>query len=165
MTERPVYLDTNIIIYAFESNDALAKALLKLILSASSTRRAFLATSELSLAELVVEPLRSDNSRLTSVYENLTLGNAFIRIGTVSREVLWNAVLLRAADKTLRLPDAIHVSTAFLFGCSRFLSGDRGLKPSYTMPSTRPMQLQGGEQISLVRPELAFIDTLLRELE
>src|SRR5688572_24313959 len=109
-----LYLDANIFILAFENNDDVARKLLELISLNENAKTHFLATSELTLAELMVDPIRKNNDRLIEIYENLTIGNALIKIGTVSRDVLWHAAQLRAENLFLRLPDAIHLSTAMI---------------------------------------------------
>src|SRR5690349_1761253 len=117
-----LYLDANILIYAFENTDAVSERLRNLLAAAASPRYRFLATSELTLAEIVVAPLRKGDQRLIDIYESITIGNSFVHVGTVSREVLWLAAILRSKHRQLRLPDAIHLATAMLFGCSYFLS-------------------------------------------
>jgi predicted nucleic acid-binding protein len=159
-----LYLDTNIIIYAFENTDEISERLRSLIAAASSPRHRFLATSELTLAEIVVVPLRKDDRRLIDIYESITIGNSFVHVGTVSREVLWLAAILRSRRHQLRLPDAIHLATAMLFGCDYFLSGDLGLSGSFSIEQmSEPMQIQKAS-ISVVRPEISVIDKLAVEL-
>lgn len=164
MAGASVYLDTNVFIYAFENNDAVARKLLELFSLNTATKPPFLATSEFTLAELMVDPFRKNDERLVDIYDNLTIGNSFVWVGTVSRDVLWNAALMRAQHLTLRLPDAIHLSTAMLFGCTYFLTGDSGLKTNYSLSSSRRMQPQSAEHIAIIRPEIATIDQLVREL-
>lgn len=159
-----VYLDTNVFIYAFENNDAGARKLLELFSLNTETKPPFFATSEFTLAELMVDPFHKNDERLVDIYDNLTIGNAFVRLGTVSRDVLWNAALLRAQHASLRLPDAIHLSTAMLFDCTYFLTGDSGLKPSYTIASSRRMQPQSTGLIETIRPEIPVLNQLIREI-
>lgn len=120
-----VYLDANILIYlaegAVEYQDAVEAQLRTL--GAVSPR---FITSELSLAEVLVHPLRTNNKALIAVYEELFA--SFVRSETVSREVLYLAAQLRADTPSQRMPDAIHVATATLAGAEVFLTGDQGIK-------------------------------------
>lgn len=159
-----LYLDANIFIYAFEHTDQKSESLRGLIAAASSPRYRFLATSELTLAEIVVVPLRNGNQRLVEIYESITIGNSFVYVGTVSRDVLWLAAALRSENRQLRLPDAIHLATAMLFGCDYFLTGDLGLSGSYSSSQTSPRVQLGKSSISVVRPEIAAIENLTAEL-
>lgn len=159
-----LYLDANIIIYAFENTDEVSERLRSLIAAASSPRHRFLATSELTLAEIVVAPLRNGDGRLIDIYESITIGNSFVHVGTVSRDVLWLAAILRSEHRQLRLPDAIHLATAMLFGCNYFLSGDLRLSGSFSIEQmSEPVQIPEAS-ISVVRPEMPVIDKLTIEL-
>lgn len=164
MAGASVYLDTNVFIYAFENNDAVARKLLELFSLNAESKPPFLVTSEFALAELMVDPFRRNDERLVDIYDNMTIGNSFVQVGTVSRDVLWNAALLRAEHASLRLPDAIHLSTAMLFGCSHVLTGDSGLKTRYSIASSRRMQPQSAGQIAIIRPEVSVLDQLVGEL-
>ena len=85
------------------------------------------ATSELSLAELLVKPLELRRSDLADTYRNWVVDSDFLDVLPVSREILQQAAHLRAADKALKLPDAIHVAAAQRAGCTHFLSRDKRL--------------------------------------
>lgn len=163
MAANRLYLDANIFILAFENNDEVSRKLLDLISLNENTKVRFLTTSELTLAELMVEPLRKNIERLIEIYDNLTIGNAFIHVGTVSRDVLWNAALLRAENSSLRLPDAIHLSTALHFGCAYFLSADKRLKGTYSLAADRHIPKTSAAKISIVQPDISKLDALIHE--
>jgi predicted nucleic acid-binding protein len=160
-----LYVDTNIFIYAFENNDALAKKLLQLISLNEGRKRPFLATSELVLAELMVDPLKKGNEPLVELYDNISIGNAFVSIGTVTREVLWHAAQLRSQFISLRLPDDIHLSTAMHFGCTQFLTADTRLKDAYSVTPNRLVPPQLTAQISIIRPEISAVDKIIAEID
>ncbi|MER9330511.1 PIN domain-containing protein [Mesorhizobium sp. M0488] len=160
-----LYVDTNIFIYAFENNDALAKKLLQLISLNEGRKQPFLATSELVLAELMVDPLKKSNEPLVELYDNISIGNAFVSIGTVTREVLWHAAQLRSQFISLRLPDAIHLSTAMHFGCTQFLTADIRLKDAYSVTPNRLVPPQLTAQISIIRPEISALDKVIAEVD
>ena len=141
-----LYLDANIFIYAFENTDEKSERLRALIAATSSPRHRFLATSELTLAEIVVVPLRNGNRHL------------------ISRDVLWLAAVLRSENRELRLPDAIHLATAMLFGCDSFLSGDLRLTGSYSVGQASERVQAAKSSISVVRPEIPLIEKLTVEL-
>jgi predicted nucleic acid-binding protein len=163
MTAFRLYLDTNIFISAFENNDSVAKKLLELFSLNEKARSHFLTTSEMTLAEVLVDPLRKGNERLVELYDNLTIGNALIHVGTVSREVLWSAAVLRAEHSALRLPDAIHLATAMLSGCSYFLTADSRLRDTYSVGSNILARLKTDARIAVIRPELMSLERLIRE--
>ncbi|MDX8440308.1 type II toxin-antitoxin system VapC family toxin [Mesorhizobium australafricanum] len=160
-----LYVDTNIFIYAFENNDALARKLLQLVSLNEGRKQPFIATSEIVLAELMVDPLKKGNASLIELYDNISIGNAFISIGTVTREILWHAAQLRSKFVSLRLPDAIHLSTAMHFGCAQFLTADVRLKGAYSVAPDRLVPPQLTAEISIVRPEISVLDKIITEME
>jgi predicted nucleic acid-binding protein len=160
-----LYVDTNIFIYAFENRDALAKKLLQLISLNEGRKQPFLATSELVLAELMVDPLKKSNQPLVELYDNISIGNAFVSIGTVTREVLWHAAQLRSQFISLRLPDAIHLSTAMHFGCTQFLTADIRLKDACSVTPNRLVPPQLTARISIIRPEISALDKVIAEID
>ncbi|MDX8526060.1 PIN domain-containing protein [Mesorhizobium sp. MSK_1335] len=160
-----LYVDTNIFIYAFENNDALARKLLHLVSLNERRKQPFIATSEIVLAELMVDPLKKGNESLVELYDNISIGNAFVSIGTVTREVLWHAAQLRSKFVSLRLPDAIHLSTAMHFGCAQFLTADTRLKGTYSVAPDRLVPPQLTAEISIVRPEISALDKIITEIE
>ena len=117
-----IYLDTNIYIQAFEGGNS---RLIELFCAEPDIEGAFLFTSELTLAELLVLPYRQSNDALISKYNNWTTNSDVLGVGPLDREVLQYAALLRSQYTWLKLPDAIHVSSAIGFECSHFLSSDK----------------------------------------
>ena len=125
-TNQRVYLDVNVFIYAIEEYEkyiSVSKALLSEI-DRGSIRAV---TSELSLAETLVHPLKQNRPDRVSVYEGLLRSRISFDVVPVSRVVLRRAAELRATHGN-KLPDAIHVATAALASCGYFISEDAGLK-------------------------------------
>ena len=119
-----VYLDANIVIYfveAFPDYQARIADLFRAIVAAD----AVLVSSELTLAEVLVQPLRHRQTAIVQEYE--TFLTSEIELAPISREVLRQAAQLRA-DLRMKMPDAIHVATAALAGCTLFVSNDAGIR-------------------------------------
>jgi predicted nucleic acid-binding protein len=164
MSAPRLYLDANIFILAFENTNDVSEKVFELISLNENATSHFLATSELTLAELMVEPLRKQDIRLIEIYENLTIGNALIQIGPVNREILWRAAQLRAENQSLHLPDAIHVATALSLGCRYLLSADKRLKDAYSLVPNRHVLPALNAEIVTVRPDALILDSILSEL-
>jgi len=105
-----VCFDTQIAIYTVEQHELYAPALVEFWQSVSKGLvEAY--SSELTLAEALVKPLRDDDAVVTSAFEAF-LCRTTINSIPVSRQILRRASELRARIRSLRLPDAIHAATA-----------------------------------------------------
>lgn len=120
-----IYLDTVTIIYALEL--PLFWPALKPLWEGAALRSLELLTSELTLLESLVAPLREANRARVAAYEQL-IQSSELHAHPVSREVLREAAALRAAIPGLRTPDAIHAATAILTSCTAFVTNDAGFK-------------------------------------
>lgn len=117
------YLDANAIIRFIESEDDGLLHLFKQ--AAASVIR--LVTSEFTLAEVLVVPLKAGNKQLVRIYEDLMTEGALLDVRPVGRDVLRRSADIRA-NLGNKGPDAIHVATALAADCAYFVSSDRRLK-------------------------------------
>lgn len=126
-----VYLDTSVIIYTVEANPIYYSLLQPLWLK-FQTGEIELVTSELTLMETLILPLRNANNALVSDYEQILLSSE-IQLVSISRSVLKAAANLRATTN-LKTPDAIHAATALDAGCTLFLTNDSGFRNVPSLP-------------------------------
>jgi predicted nucleic acid-binding protein len=84
-------------------------------------------TSVITLAEVLIQPLRHGNSHLQQEYRDLLLNSASFEILPADAESAESAARLRAHYQ-LRLSDALQVATALSGGCQAFLTNDRTLQ-------------------------------------
>lgn len=157
---RRLYVDSNIFIYMFESDDKRAEKLRELF-STSRGTQPFLATSELTLSETLVGAYRNSNQDLIDIYSRWTITNDYLEVGPVQRDILWAAAVLRSTHRALKLPDAIHLATAFAFDCSHFLTADRGLSANYEFAETRLPTLSRVRGLVVLRPDDGILEDLL----
>ncbi len=148
-----IYLDTNALIAALEGEDTVAELVRRLLESAAAGRTSFV-TSELTLAELLVEPLRAgDVGRIEAILGVFGSAAAFVVV-PVDRTMLLGAADLRAAQSGLKLPDAIHLATALAHDCPFVLSNDRKLP---ALPDIAYIRLEAA-QLQLVLEEATRAD-------
>jgi predicted nucleic acid-binding protein len=121
-----LYLDANVVIYAFEGSNRWEAALREL-LAAIDDGELTAVTSELTLCEVLVVPFREGASDVVSQYERVLSGEGALNVPPVDRAILRSAALLRA-ELRLKLADSIHVATAQAYGCDFFLSNDGELR-------------------------------------
>ena len=121
-----IHLDANVFIYAVEGDAQFAQPA-RMLLSMIEAGSTVAYTSEFTLAELLVLPVRQGNRKLVGDYEGLFGGETALAVCPVMRSVLKAAAEIRALTKQ-NLPDCIHAATSVLSGCKLVVSQDQGLK-------------------------------------
>lgn len=90
-------------------------------------------SSDLTLLEVLVAPLKSGNAALATAYEQL-FQQRQTRLIPISQPILRDAARLRATTN-LKTPDAVHASTALRTGCVLFITNDVSFR---NVPTTLP---------------------------
>lgn len=116
-----VYLDSAILIYSVEAHPDYRELLRPLWLSLQASEIEVI-SSELSLMEVLIVPLRNNDTALVNDYRELML-NGEMQLIPIIQTILTQAAQLRATTN-LRTPDAIHVATAINTGSTLFLTND-----------------------------------------
>jgi len=119
---KTVYLDTNVIIYAFEAGHA-GRSVFQDIFRMIDADAIKATTSELTLAEILTGPYKAGAEDLVTFYENLLSAASPLQVAPIDRDVLRAAARLRAS-LGLRLADAIHAATATQIGCDFLFTED-----------------------------------------
>ena len=117
------YLDTNAVIRFVESED---NSLLFLFEQAAAGLIQ-LVTSELTLAEVLVGPLKDGDTKLAEIYEEFLTSYDVLEVRPVDRSVLRRSAEIRATLGN-KGPNVIHIATALLCECSLLFSSDQRLK-------------------------------------
>jgi len=118
-----VYLDANAIIQSIETDGAP----LAMLMSHVERGGVSLFTSELSLAEVLVRPLKEGQDQLVELYERLLAPQERLSVLPISRAILRSSAEIRAMLGN-KGPDAIHVATARATSCTLFVSSDTRLR-------------------------------------
>lgn len=116
-----IYVDTSIVIYTIEQFPEYFPTLEPFWINLQLGNLTVF-TSELTLLEVLIQPLRQENMVLVSAYEDF-LQNAEIKLLPINQTILRKAAHLRAITK-LKTPDAIHVATALLANCDQLFTND-----------------------------------------
>jgi predicted nucleic acid-binding protein len=159
-----IYLDTNIFIALKETGGDLGLKLVELLAAAPTGTQPFLTTSELTLAELLTKPHTEGRDDLIDQYDNWMLPSPWLDVGPVERSTLWFAAILRSNYRSLKLPDAIHISTAIGFECSHLLTNDNGMKGDYQIIHKRYGPASASSTLTVVRPTIETIDDILSDI-
>jgi predicted nucleic acid-binding protein len=123
---RRLYLDANALVYFLEAHAVLGPPLKKLF-NAADSHQVEMVTSELSLAELLVLPIKAKRDDLVEAHTAFLATRPLFNVLGIERAVLIESARLRAATG-MKFPDAIHVATALASGCTTFISEDRGIR-------------------------------------
>ncbi len=119
----PIYIDANILIYTVERAQPHVEAL-RAFWRWTNAQNLVVLTSELTVLESLVGPLKASNQRLTARFRRLLFQSANLRLVPVSRSVLERAAQLRAYTPSLKTPDAIHAATALEADAMTFITND-----------------------------------------
>lgn len=113
-----IYLDSCVVIYLVEEHPTFAPDIESRLAQHSD---AVLHVSSLTEMECLVMPLRTQNQLLIEKFRNW--------FGTVTvlsneRGIFQQAAQIRADHKSLKTPDAVHLTTALHYGCDEFWTND-----------------------------------------
>ena len=123
-----VYVDANIIVYVVEGY-AQHQQVLRSLLAEMDAGRLAAVTSELTLAEVLVKPMRDANEHLVRAYAEFLEPSRALTVAPLTRPILIDAARIRASGN-LKLPDAVHVATAIALDCDTLLTNDQSLRGS-----------------------------------
>jgi predicted nucleic acid-binding protein len=134
-----LYLDANVFIYAAETPSAFTG--LMAVLHRLDQGDYVAVTSALTLAEVLVMPIRSGNAALELAYRAMVSNSVSLTVIDVSRDILLRAATIRAITTGVKLPDAIHAASSEAAGCTHFLTNDIRLKSIIGLPVTPVSEL------------------------
>ena len=123
--DSPVYLDTNVFVYFLEGNVEY-ESVLKELFGDIEREELIAVTSQLTLAEGLVKPIRDGRNDASSAFDMAIRTSRGLDVVSISREVLIEAASIRAKS-SVKLPDAIHLATATMTQCRSFLTNDRSI--------------------------------------
>ena len=129
-----VYVDANCIIYSVEKVAPFAE-LLRPLWEAAAAGRIRAVSSEVTLLETLVRPLKERNQRLEQFLLAFLLGSNEVRLVSVDAGILVRAARVRA-ETGLKTPDAIHAATALASECAMFLTNDKDFRRVNGLPVT-----------------------------
>lgn len=121
-----VYLDANSFIYSIERIDPY-RAILDTLWQTVSLGKMMVITSELTLLEVLVKPLKVGDIATATTFRAVLQSTSDVQMLPITQAVLEEAARLRAT-LSLKTPDAIHAATALSNGCSDFVTNDSAFR-------------------------------------
>jgi predicted nucleic acid-binding protein len=135
--EGPIAIDTSLFIYFIEDKAPWVDIVDSLFEKVVSSGR-ILATSELTVCETLVAPLRAGDLAMVARYEELLGRSENVTLVPMDRWNLRAAANIRARFG-LKTPDAIQLAAALSLRCTAFVTNDRRLPQ---IPGLRTIQLR-----------------------
>lgn len=123
---RRLALNSNLLIYLFETGGPEAKAVQRL-LDAAEAAGASLVVASLALAEVSVYPAAIDDAVMAERYADAIQSISRLDVVPLTAEIAIDAGLMRGR-RGHSLPDAIHLATAVSANASVFVTNDRRLR-------------------------------------
>ena len=125
-TAGTIYTDTQTVIYTVQQHPIYEPVCVPLWQAAKSGRLSVI-SSELTLMETLVMPLRNADATLINKFQNFLL-RSDVLLHPITQDILAEAGRLRATIPGLKTPDAIHAATPLLHGCALFVTNDNEFK-------------------------------------
>jgi predicted nucleic acid-binding protein len=131
-TSGRVYVDTMTLIYTVERYPAYWP-LLEPLWQAAQAGSIEMVSSELTLLEALVGPIKSGDNALEKAFDQALLGTE-LRLLPITQTILREAARLRATTK-LKTPDALHAATAREAACALFVTNDVSFRVLAGLPA------------------------------
>jgi predicted nucleic acid-binding protein len=126
MHSKRVYFDTNAIIYFVEQNERFYGVVLE-IFKLIGNDDIFALTSEFTLTEILIKPIREKRMKLIQNIKDLLLDKSFFTLTKTSERLFLNAAEI-GAENGLRPADAIQLASAIESHCHYFVTNDARFK-------------------------------------
>jgi predicted nucleic acid-binding protein len=123
---KKIFLDTAPLIYFIEEHPYYASSLNELFISEGKPF-CQLVSSVITLAEVLVLPMREGKYDLAQKYETILVNSQAIDIIEINIEIARITAQLRA-KYSVKTPDAIQIATAIYYPTDYFLTNDKRLK-------------------------------------
>jgi predicted nucleic acid-binding protein len=121
-----VCIDTAPIIYFIEKNQRYLNVV-RPVFAEIDAGRIEAITSTITLLEVLVQPIKANNSRLAEKYREVLLSSEGLTTYEILHKVSEMSSELRA-KYSIKTPDAIQVAISILYGANKFITNDPALK-------------------------------------
>lgn len=135
-----IYIDSNVLIYTVERVAPYVQ-MLDPFWQGLAARGDVAITSELTILETLVGPMRSGDATLEALFRRILFRSPTLRLAPVTTDILEQAARLRADYSGLKTPDGIHAATALSEGASIMLTNDPAFRQNARLTVRTPHDL------------------------
>jgi len=121
-----IYIDANIFIYTIEWFEEYNE-ILENFYNYIYKNNIYTCTSELTISECLVKPLKDKNIKSVNNYLSSIKNNNLLWVFPIWKDILLESAKIRA-EVWWKLPDAIHWATANKYNCKYFFTNDKKIK-------------------------------------
>ena len=121
-----VYFDTNPLIYYVEGHETFFDVALPFF-EMIERNEIIACTSEFTLAEVLIKPMRDNLHETVAAYQGLLLDSGYFELLPANVKTFIQAAAIGGATG-MRTPDAIHLAAALEYGCAFFITNDKKIK-------------------------------------
>jgi len=121
-----IYFDTNCFIYVVEGIERY-RPVLEPLMNAVAAGDITGVTGEITLAEVLVKPLRDQLAQQVLLYKQMLADRQPFMLVPIT-QVIWESAASLRARLPVRLPDAVHLAAARQSGCRLFVTNDAALR-------------------------------------
>ena len=127
-----VYLDANCFIYSVEGVEPYY-SILKPLWRVVSSKQLTIVTSEITLLEVLVKPLKMGDFDMANDFRTLLHQSPEVQMIPITQIILEGAAKLRATTN-IKTPDAIYATTASSHQCVLFMTNDKVFRQATGIP-------------------------------
>ena len=127
MTDSKIYIDTALFIYYLEQNPFYFNKTRNFFKTCFHNDDISLFTSTVTVEEYCIFPLSKNDAKSVENFDEFIEGMN-ITLVSVSKTVALEAAKFRAKYTGIKALDAIHLATAYISGCSLFVTNDKQLQ-------------------------------------
>ena len=121
-----VFVDTAPFIYLVEGHPEFSQPIVNYFADQLSIFESQFFTSTITLAEFLVKPKQRNDQGVITKFKD-KLNEYDVLIADISIDVAELSADLRVKYPKIKMADAIQLSAAIRFGCTKFLTNDQGL--------------------------------------
>lgn len=136
---RKIYIDSNIVIYFVEGAKVFRDKAIEFFQYAE-LKGIDIVTSEISISECLYGAYKRENDEISEKYREIFYDIDMFQLVPIEREIVEGAAKIGARN-TLKLIDAIHLTSALDTECDVLITNDRGIRSTENLKVVQMLEM------------------------